>query len=82
MCVVSMVVEGLQQQYPVPVQFWPPPTVLEVSDILKRLDAIDKKLGLRDCDDADKIVWRKQLDERVKALEREMPKRRRRKVKA
>lgn len=68
MCAVSMITGTFQQMYPQP-NFFPPAIYPDFSEILKRLKAIDDKLGLADCQDAEKKKWMEAVDARMKALE-------------
>lgn len=70
MCFVSVMIETSKIQAP-PVQQWSYESVLDMKEILRRLDAIDKKLELKDCFDPTKQEFMKQLDERLKVLEAE-----------
>lgn len=72
MCVYSMVVDlgqELHKQYPG--QDWDWNTVQQFLEVLRRLDEIDKKLGLKDCADEEKDAFMKKVFERVDALEAE-----------
>lgn len=73
MCVASAVT-------PVMLQQWPRVGTLEHQDaadmreILRRIDALDRKLGARDCaPDAAKETMLRQLDARIAELERRLP---------
>lgn len=81
MCVMSMVTTGMGQQWPSP-DYWSRPDLQEIADILKRLDAIDKKLGAPNCVEPAKEEFLKGLDERLKALEAKGKKGKKRKAKA
>jgi len=53
---------------------WTQDALDQLKDILKRLDALDKKLGLAECEDPKKAEWMKAVEERIAELEK--PKRR------
>lgn len=68
MCMVSvMSVAGAQ----IPVMDWTRPAFNEYQEILKRIEALDKKLGQPDCVDPAKEAWMKQVEERLSALEQQ-----------
>jgi hypothetical protein len=69
MCIVSMVTRGIGEQYP-PLKQWPYQQVVDMSEVLKKLDVLDKKLGKKDCHEPEKDKFLKDLAERVKELER------------
>lgn len=48
---------------------WDRQALDDLKDILKRLDALDKKLGLAECEDPKKAEWMHGIEERLKALE-------------
>ena len=78
MCVMSMVTTGMGQQWPKP-QRWGLQDLIDVTQILKRLDALDKKLGAPNCHEPVKEQFIKDLETRIAALE---AKGRKRKVRA
>ena len=80
MCVMSMVTAGMGQQWPEP-KFWPKQDLIDVAEILKRLDALDKKLGAPNCHEPIKEEFIKSLEQRIAKLEGK-EKRSRKKVKA
>ena len=41
-----------------------------LKDIMARLDKLDKKLGLEECEDPEKTKWMKGIEKRLKALEK------------
>lgn len=49
---------------------WSPESLNDLKEILKRLDELDKKLGLAHCEDPKKAEWLKGLEKRVKKLEK------------
>lgn len=49
---------------------WDRAALDDLKDIIKRLDALDKKLGLAECEDPKKAEWMKGIEERLAALER------------
>ena len=66
MCMVSVVsVAGSN----VPLTDWTRPAFSEYQEILKRIEALDAKLGQPDCVDPAKEAWMKQVEERLSALE-------------
>lgn len=68
MCMVSvMSVAGSQ----VSIMDWTRPAFSEYQEILRRIEALDKKLGQPDCVDPAKEAWMTQVEERLSALERE-----------
>lgn len=48
---------------------WTREALDQLKDILKRLDALDKKLGLAECEDPKKAEWMKGIEERIAKLE-------------
>ena len=48
---------------------WTREAVDEFKEIIRRLDALDKKLGLEHCEDPKKAEWMQQIEERLKRLE-------------
>ena len=68
MCMVSLMVEQAPQQWGQP-STWPHQTIVDVAEILRKLEAIDKKLGAPDCVDAKKEKFLRELDERLERLE-------------
>jgi len=68
MCVVSMMVDSMQQQWP-PINQWPAQQVVDISAILEAIRRLDEKLGARDCHDPKKDKFLQELEARVKALE-------------
>lgn len=68
MCAVSALTGQFQQMYPQPSQF-PSFIYPDFSEIVRLLKTIDERLGLKDCQDAEKAKWMQALDERMKKLE-------------
>lgn len=70
MCFVSNISDGYYGQIPfVPLQNWPPQQVIDLSEVIRRLDDIDKKLGLRDCMDDQKQKFMDELNIRLTKIE-------------
>jgi hypothetical protein len=81
MCAVSMIYDYYRQPtlpVPQPVPWpvhvpvtlpWTPDAFADLKEILKRLDALDKKLGLEHCEDPKKAEWMAEIEERLKRLE-------------
>lgn len=66
MCVMSAVsVAGSQ----IPLSTWTRPAFDEYKEILRRIEALDTKLGQPDCVDPAKEAWMKQVEERLSQLE-------------
>jgi hypothetical protein len=49
---------------------WDAQALADLKDILKRLDALDKRLGLAECEDPKKAEWMAAIEARVGKLER------------
>jgi hypothetical protein len=64
-----MVTEGINKQYP-PIQTWPYQQVIDMSEVLKKLDLLDKKLGAKNCYEPVKEDVLKQLENRIEVLEK------------
>lgn len=71
MCIVSAVSEALPKQN-IPWQQWPTQQILDLSEVIKKLDSIDKKLGLKDCNDSLKESFLSELANRVEAIEKRL----------
>ena len=81
MCAVSMIFDYYRQPTTNPAQPIPWPsgvpdtlpwtndTFKELKDIIKRLDELDKKLGLEHCEDPKKAKWMKKIEKRLRQLE-------------
>ena len=48
---------------------WTAEALAELKEIIKRLDMLDKKLGLEHCEDPKKAEWMQQIEERLRRLE-------------
>lgn len=48
---------------------WTPDSFKLLKEIMEKLNVLDQKLGLGDCEDEEKIKWMKSIEERLKALE-------------
>jgi len=68
MCVVSVMVDTMQQQWP-PIKSWPPSQVIEINEILERVRRIDEKEQTKDCHDPKKDKFLQELEARIQALE-------------
>jgi len=49
---------------------WTPELLEELKKVMKRLDEIDKKLGLEHCEDPNKAKWMKAIEKRLKKVEK------------
>lgn len=67
MCAVSAMYDYGRTM--IPLQDWTRPAFNEFQEILKRIEALDKKLGQPDCEDPTKAAWMQQVEERLAALE-------------
>ena len=75
MCFVSLVTTGIPNQPGYGrLQNWPDQQLLDLSEVLKRLDKIDQALGLRDCKDQEKAAFLKELEDRVTDIEKKLKK--------
>lgn len=74
MCFVSVMSQGLGQQGSVfgQLQNWPDPQVQKLSQVVELLQSIDEKLGLRECKDDEKEKFLRELDTRMKQIERKL----------
>ena len=52
---------------------WTNESFSDLKDILKRLEQLDKKLGLANCEDPKKARWMKAVEKRLKQLEKVKP---------
>lgn len=80
MCMVSMVTHGMGQEYPQFPQPFTLPQLVDLSEVLKRLDELDKKIGAKNCDEPGKAEFFEKLNARIEALERKQKKPRKRKA--
>jgi hypothetical protein len=67
MCVVSLVITGAQDQWG-PIKNWPIPVAQDLSEIINRLSAIEKKIGIKDCSDPVKDEFLEMLHKHFKPL--------------
>lgn len=67
MCSVSAMIDYGREN--VPLDQWTRPTWTEYKEILKRLDALDKKLDQPDCEDPAKAAWMREVERRLAELE-------------
>jgi|HubBroStandDraft_4_1064222.scaffolds.fasta_scaffold04643_1 hypothetical protein len=74
MCFVSVVTASIPNQYLAPISQWDFQTVNDFQEVIKRLDAIDKRLGARDCVDPVKEKFFEELAARVAVLEKAVAK--------
>ena len=82
MCAVSMVYDLYRQPNTDPIPWpstvpatlpWSFDTFEQLKDIIKRLDSLDKKLGLEHCEDPSKALWMEAIEKRLAELERKEP---------
>lgn len=66
MCVVSMIHDWASK---LPTQTWDPNLLDLYHDLLRRVNEIDAKLGLPNCESPEKAAFLKEIEERVKKLE-------------
>ena len=78
MCAVSLVSDHYGQHPTQPFQWppvlpqtlpWTPEVFNELKEVMRRLDEIDKKLGLQHCEDPKKAEWMKSIEKRLKKVE-------------
>jgi hypothetical protein len=67
MCSVSVVQDYMRRE--VAPNQWTRPMFNEYKEILKRLEALDERLGQADCEDPAKATWMREVEDRLKALE-------------
>lgn len=68
MCSVSAVHDYMRTQ--VPAGTWTRPQFDEYKEIIRRLDALDTKLGQPECDNEDKTKWMLEVEKRLDEMER------------
>lgn len=66
MCMVSAISNYGQQ---IPRQQWTQNTFYDFTEILKRVEALDKKLDQPDCHDPAKAAWMREVEARLRKLE-------------
>ena len=71
MCMMSVVHQYVQDR--VPSWTWTDNSYSDFKEILKQIEALDKKLGQPDCVDPKKAAWMKAVEERLAALEHPEP---------
>lgn len=72
MCVMSAITPVIQQQWP-SIQTLPYQDLSQLQEILRKIDALDKKLGAKTCEeDAPKEAFMQELARRVSELERKL----------
>lgn len=69
MCVLSMVADQYNRQFPDWHQKFNLDQFYDLSEVVKRLDALDKALNLKDCKDKEKEEFLKKLSDRIAELE-------------
>lgn len=84
MCFVSLVATSFTDQPGVgSIKNWPDQPVLDLAEVIQKLDKIDKALQLRDCKDAEKEKFLTALIDRVNEIAQKRtaskPKRKRKK---
>ena len=71
MCMVSVINDYGRQQ--IPASQWNRSNFDEFKEILRRLDALDAKLGQPDCVAVEKTEWMHEVERRLTALESPTP---------
>jgi hypothetical protein len=66
MCMVSVVMDYGRN---IPQQQWTTPLWNDFSEVIRRLDALDKKLGEPECHDPAKAAWMREVEARLAKLE-------------
>lgn len=69
MCVVSMISNHYQPQWPVPNAI-PAAPAYDILELMRKAAAYDKLTNQPDCVEKDKEEWIKALEQRVKGLEK------------
>lgn len=67
MCMVSAVMDYGKQ---IPQHQWTLGTFADYQEVLRRLEALDKKLDQPDCHGPAKALWMKEVEARLSALEK------------
>lgn len=67
MCSVSMIQDYMRER--VAPQDWTRPVWIEYQEVLRRLEALDAKLGQPHCEDPAKAAWMREIEERLVKLE-------------
>ena len=67
MCTVSMIHDWAKN---IPDPQWTRPMFNEYNELIRRLDEIDKKLGLANCEDPEKAAFIKRIEKRLNKLEK------------
>lgn len=67
MCTCSVIADYGRTR--VPMDAWTRPVWNDFQEILKRLEALDKKLDQPDCEDPAKAAWMRTVEERLASLE-------------
>lgn len=68
MCAVSFVIDAARTQFP-PIDVWPKSQAEDMLKVIDMLKKIDDKLGAKDCVDATKDAFVKELERRIIQLE-------------
>lgn len=66
MCTVSMIYDAAKQ---IPMQQWTQPAFYDFTQIVEMLKELDRKLGMKDCEDPAKAAWMRSVEERLRQLE-------------
>lgn len=78
MCMVSNIMDYGKT---IPAQQWTPSAWFDFQEIIRRLDALDKKLDQPECHDPAKAEWMKAVEQRLADLEAKPKGKRARKAK-
>ena len=68
MCVVSMISQHYQQNWPT-VPEWPPQRIFEFVDLMRKAREIDEKTGQPDCISPDKAEFEKSVLDALKSIQ-------------
>ena len=71
MCAMSVVMDYGRMR--IPPNQWTPESFGDFKEILRRLDALDQKLGQPECHDPAKAAWMREVEERLEKLENPHP---------